>query len=62
MFLEVFLVSICGKSVTAAGQGRSWNRTEHAIEPGQEFLSTVIGVEDNWDAVDGSNGPNESGT
>lgn len=31
-------------------------RIEHAIEPGEELLRAVVGVEDNRDAVDGRNG------
>lgn len=35
---------------------------EHAIEPRQELLGAVVGVEDNGDAVGGSNGSDVVGT
>lgn len=32
---------------------------QHAIKPWQELLGAVVGVEDDWDAVDGGNRADE---
>lgn len=34
----------------------------HAVEPWEQLLSTVVGVQDNWDAVAGGNGADVLGS
>lgn len=35
---------------------------QHAVEPWEQLLSTVVGVQDNWDAVAGGNGADVLGS
>ena len=35
---------------------------EHAVEPWEELLSTVVGVEDDWDTIRGRNGTDVVGS
>lgn len=52
-----------GRAVSAsASQRRVLTLINHAIEPRKELLGAVVGVEDDGDAIDGSDGADEVGS
>lgn len=60
--LEELLVLIYVKSVYISHISAQRQLTEHAVQPWQKLLGAVVGVENNWDAVCGSNSADVVGT